>query len=48
MKTVDEIIDEYEQTINPDNNEFENIVIDAMPVVIDGFVDFYGEECREK
>lgn len=48
MKTIDEIINEYEQTINPDNNGVENIVMDAVPIVIEGFIDFYGEECREE
>jgi len=48
MKSIEEIIKEFEQLIKPSNNEMENLINDAMPAVIEGFIEFYGEECRKE
>ena len=46
MNEVDRIINKYEKYFSYDVNDLELEIQGLLPIIIDGFVSFYGEERR--
>lgn len=48
MTRLDEIINQYDRIINLNRNQIESLIRQIVPVIKEGFIEFYGEEAREK